>query len=170
VGRKGLWEFLGSRLGSKVLTEHFTWAEAEITSHRSIDNTLPEELKPIIQKTAYGMERVRTCLNVPIIVSSWYRCPELNAAVGSKDTSQHLKGEAVDWIAPQYGTPVVVAKKLLQYQEYINWDQLILEHTWIHISFKSDPTVANRGQVLSLLQNGSYSVGLTDKQGNPYYA
>jgi len=157
------------------LTEHFTWAEAEITTHREIENTIPSELFSVIRNTAYGMERIRTVLGTPIIISSWYRNPELNTAVGSGDYSQHPKGEAVDWISPRYGSPVVVAKKLIQFAEYIKFDQLILEHTWIHTSFKSDPTAKSRGEVLSLLSKADpktgrqYADGLTDKMGNPYY-
>lgn len=153
------------------LTEHFTWEEAEITNHRQYDNSIPEDLKSAVLNTAHGMERVRSILGTPILVSSWYRCLDLNRAIGSNnETSQHPLGEAVDWISPTYGIPVVVAKKLLKHQDYIKWDQLILEHTWIHISFKADPTIAQRGQVLSLLQSGGYAQGLTDKSGNPYYA
>lgn len=152
------------------LTNHFTWAEAEVTTHRDIDNRIPRELFDTIIKTAQGMERVRTVLSDAILVSSWYRCPELNAAIGSKNTSQHILGEAVDWICPSFGEPVAVAQRLLRYKDYVKFDQLILEHTWIHTSFKADPASTNRGEVLSLLKNGGYSPGLTDNMGNPYYA
>jgi len=159
-----------------TLTENFTWAEASITTHRDIENEIPEELISIIRNTAYGMERIRTLIGLPISISSWYRGSELNKAVGSEDTSQHLKGEAVDWICPKFGTPLKLVQKLIQFREYINYDQLILEHNWVHTSFQSNPDIHSRGQVLSLLKNRDpktgrkYADGVTDNMGNPYYA
>lgn len=159
-----------------VLTEHFAWQEAEATTHREIDNTIPVTLFKVIRNTAQGMERIRSALAAPIHISSWYRCHELNEAVGGSKESQHTRGEAVDWICPRYGSPVLVVKKLLQFQEYLDFDQLILEHTWIHTSFQSDPARKNRGEVLSLLKRPDpktgkrYASGLTDPMGNPYYA
>jgi zinc D-Ala-D-Ala carboxypeptidase len=150
------------------LTEHFTLEEAQITNHRTIDNTAPMVIIPVLMKTAIGMERVRACLeNSPITVSSWYRCFELNKAVGSSNTSQHPKGEAVDFISPSYGSPLKIVRKLAENQILLRFDQLILEHTWVHISFQSNPDVKPRGQVLTLLHNKSYAQGITDKYGVP---
>jgi len=150
------------------LTEHFTLEEAQITNHREIDNIAPMVIIPVLMKTAMGMERVRACLeDKSIIVSSWYRCPELNKAVGSGPTSQHPKGEAVDFISPAYGSPLKIVRKLAENQILIRFDQLILEHTWVHISFQSNPDVKPRGQVLTLLSNKKYAQGITDKNGVP---
>lgn len=150
------------------LTEHFTLEEAQITTHREIENLAPMVIVPVLMKTAMGMERVRACLgDKPITISSWYRCPELNKAVGSDPTSQHIKGEAVDFICPSYGSPLNVVRKLAENQILIRFDQLILEHTWIHISFRSNPDVKPRGQVLTLLRNKKYAQGITDKNGVP---
>ena len=94
---------------------HFSWAEAEITSHRGIDNRIPKQYWINVIYTAVGMESARLILNkFPILVTSWYRCPELNTAIGSKLTSQHLIGKAVDWICPGFGTPGNDTKKLLR--------------------------------------------------------
>lgn len=41
------------------LTEHFSWEEACVTSVRNIDNTIPEDIKPAIQKTAVRLESSR---------------------------------------------------------------------------------------------------------------
>ena len=150
------------------LSDHFTWAEASFTSHREVDNEIPSELYPVIKHTARYMERVRASLdNKPLTVSSWYRCPELNAAVGGSSGSQHMKGEAVDFICPSFGTPVQVCRRLMMYQDLLKFDQLILEHSWVHISFSYDPGVPDRGQVLSLLKNKKYAQGLTDLNGSP---
>jgi hypothetical protein len=152
------------------LTQNFTIQEVNFSStadRLGIDNTLPAALWDSVLKTAVGMEKVRAALgNKPVSIDSWYRCLELNRALKSKDTSQHLKGEAVDFICPTYGTPTQIAKFLLTNQSLIRWDQLILEHSWIHISWNSsNPNSGQRGEVLSLLSTGGYSTGLTDSSG-----
>lgn len=149
---------------TQMITEHFSWAEAETTSHRNLNNKLPANLQVAVINTARGMERVRALLdNKSVHINSWYRSPEVNAAVGGSPTSQHSKGEAVDFICPGYGSPLDVAKQLVKYQELLNFDQLIYEHTWVHISFQSNPNVKPRGQVLTLLNNKKYAVGITTK-------
>lgn len=141
------------------LSEHFSWAEASITTHRNIDNTIPENLKDNIINTAAKMELVRGILATPILVSSWYRCFELNAAIGSNNaTSAHPKGTAVDFISPAFGEPRVIVAKLMQHIKELQYDQLIFEHTWVHIGW--DPSGKYRSQVLTLNHDGTYSNGL----------
>ena len=155
----------------KDISDHFTWEDvvrSDTAARLGIDNTLPEELKPAAINTSKGMESVRALLGKPIYVSSWYRCLELNEALKSKPTSQHIKAEAVDFTSPKFGTPLEVCSRILKYPELIKFDQLILEHTWVHISFSAIPGVKQRGQVLSLLSSGKYALGLTDKSGVPY--
>lgn len=154
-----------------MLSNNFSLAEAiasETAERNGIDNTPPTDILVVMNKTAIGMERVRAMLgNKSIHTNSWYRCHDLNLAVGSKDTSQHPKGEAVDFICPLYGSPLDICKLLIANQSLIRFDQLILEHTWVHISF----AIVNgnpRNQVLSLLSSGHYAPGLTDKNGVKY--
>ncbi len=126
----------------------------------------PAILQAIVN-TAKNMESVREVLDdSPITVKSWYRSPTVNKLVGSKNSnSQHTKGEAVDFDADDYGTPLDICKRIIE--SGITFDQLILEHSWVHISFKS-PSSKNRKQVLSLLANGKYATGLTNKSGKTY--
>jgi hypothetical protein len=151
-------------MDTQFLTEHFTWAEANVTLHRDIDNTIPEEVKANILHSAKQMERVRALLNLPISISSWYRCPELNTAVKGSKTSQHMLGFAIDFICPKFGTPAQVVKKISEFPELIRFDQLILEHTWVHISF-ANPLSSGKREVLSLLHSGGYAQGITDRFG-----
>lgn len=152
------------------LSEHFSYEEAiasDTADRYDIDNTPDSAQLEVMLKTAVKMEKVRASLgNKSIHVNSWFRNLQLNRALKSKDSSQHLKGEAVDFICPSFGTPLQICKKLMQDQILIGFDQLILEHTWVHISF----SILNgkpRGQVVSLLSNGGYAPGLTDKHGKP---
>jgi hypothetical protein len=146
-------------------SKHFSWAEAEITNHRNLDNCIPIEIWPGVIYSALGMESIRTVLNaLPITVSSWYRCLELNRIIGSKDTSQHVQGLAIDWICPGFGPPYRCVLACIEQREWIDFDQLILERGWIHTSF-TIPSVKPRNQVLTLLSNGSYASGITDMNG-----
>ena len=155
---------------STYLSAHFSLSDAlksPTADHDHINNDASISIVTVMTIAASNMEVVRKILkNLPITVNSWYRCPELNTAVGSKSTSQHLKGEAIDFTCAGFGTPTDICKWLIQNRDTIKFDQLILEHTWVHISFAITSGEAPRGQVLSLLSNGSYSIGLTDKEGN----
>lgn len=148
------------------LSENFTWFEASITQHREISNDIPSNLYSSIKNTAAWMEKVRKVLgNNIIIVSSWYRSPALNAAVGGSTTSEHMEGTAVDFVCPKFGEPVDIVRKLAQFDSKVYFNQLILEHSWVHISFPVPPALPKM-QVLSLLANKRYAVGITDKYGN----
>lgn len=154
----------------QFLSDHFTLREA-LSSQKAeelgIDNSHPSAaVLNATQYTAGRMELVRTALHgVSIHVDSWIRCLELNTALGSHPNSQHILGEAVDFIAQGFGTPLDIAKAIIAANDTIQFDQLILEGTWVHISFCA-PTVQPRGHVLSLLETGGYAIGITDKKGN----
>ena len=150
------------------LTEHFTLAEATHTSH-PIRNVPSAEVVVVLRATAAKMELVRSCLdNQPIRINSWYRCPELNSLVGSKPTSDHIRGAAVDFVCPNFGSTLEVCRRIIANQDLLGFKQLILEHGWVHISFDPNPLTQPKLQVLSLLQSGSYAVGLTDPKGRYY--
>lgn len=156
------------------LTPHFWLSEtydSQIAARKRIDNTPPVELITTLKRCAEQMELVRACLgNFPVVVSSWYRCPELNEEVGGAKDSRHQRGEAVDFTVRSFGTPVQVVKKLVESD--IQFDQLILEHTWVHISWAISSGRPRR-QVLTLIpskvkgQKASYVAGITDKEGKP---
>jgi hypothetical protein len=132
------------------LSPHFTLDELIATQHRGIDNTPPPDVAANLVKTALLLEQVRTKLGVPVIVSSGYRCPELNKAVGGQPKSQHLTGQAADFIAPGFGSPSTVAAAIRDSQ--IPYDQLIIEFgRWVHISWATTP----RHQALAIDNTGT---------------
>ena len=151
------------------LSQHFTLAEAIASSKAmklKLDNSAPPAVVSTMKVTAAYMEIVRGILGAPISVNSWYRSELVNAAVGGKETSQHRKGEAVDFVCPSFGTPLAICRKLISMQSIIPYDQLILEHTWVHISFSVLAANPKR-QVISLISGNRYAAGLTDMQGRP---
>ena len=136
------------------LSPHFTLAEMTVSqtaARNGIDNTPTHEVLARMRKTAQGLEAVRTVLGgAPIIISSGYRSPAVNAAVGGAKASQHLTGEAVDFTAPRFGSVVDVFDAIRR--SGIKYDQIIQEFgSWVHISFSDKP----RGQALIIDSNGT---------------
>lgn len=142
-----------------IFTRHFSYEEfirSEAAAKAGISNDLPRELVPAAQFTLAGMERVRAALkSLPVQMLSGYRGPEVNRLVGGSSSSQHMRAEAVDFVCPAYGTPREIAQFLAPLAWIIGIDQLILEPTWIHVSFTVNP----RGQVLRVVA-GKYKAGL----------
>jgi len=148
------------------LSKYFTWEEvtrSPTADRLGIDNSFPLVLDTNIKHTAAKMDALRVILGTPVIVDSWYRCPALNSALKSKPTSEHLLGQAVDFISPDFGTPLEICQYLLHYEDNLNWNQLIYEHTWVHISFPSMDSVLGKREVLTLMPDGSYALGLKSK-------
>ena len=83
----------------------------------------------------------------PIRVSSGYRNPSLNRAIGGSRSSQHCKGQALDlqfWEMGKMNNKVIydwILKSGLEFDQMINE----FDFAWIHISLKKED---NRNQVL----------------------
>lgn len=123
------------------LSEHFTLEEftfSQTAIRLGIDNRPNHVQIEKLKTTAGNMEQVREVLGgKPIIIKSGFRSYALNKAVGGSMDSQHQKAEAVDFVCPEFGNPKVVCQAL-EISD-INFDQLIYEGTWVHISFSSKP-------------------------------
>ena len=118
------------------LSPHFSLAEltaSQTAARKGLGNTPDAVVKNNLTITAANLEKVRELLNHPIIISSGYRSPAVNRAVGGAATSAHTKGWAVDFICPGFGSPVQVVEKLKSSD--LIFDQIIEEGTWVHISF-----------------------------------
>ena len=105
---------------------------------RHIDNSPSKEVERSLTALVERiLDPLREAYGKPIIVTSGYRCPRLNAIVGSTPSSQHVKGEAAD-IKSVQDTPEE-NKKLydLIVKLKLPFDQLINEHNydWVHVSF-----------------------------------
>lgn len=125
-----------------MLTDHFSLDEMIATSHREFDNTPPEPVVTALRRTAQLLEEIRTLLgDRPVLVTSGYRCPALNRAVGGVANSQHVVGQAADFICPSFGTPREVWQRL--FDSPVQYDQLIYEHptlpSWCHVSWSNEP-------------------------------
>mgnify|MGYP001235793857 CR=1 FL=1 len=109
------------------------------------------------------LEPVRAHFDKPITITSGYRSEELCEAIGSKKTSQHTRGEAVDFEIMGISN----LQLALWIQNNCDFDQLILEFWkeeeggnsgWVHCSYKEG---SNRKQVLTF-DGKEFKNGLPD--------
>lgn len=118
---------------------------------RGINNKCNIEQAGNIQRLIVEvLDPLREAYGKPIRVTSGFRSPELNKAVGGSRTSDHMTGCAADIV----GTPnnKEENKKLFELVQELglSYDQLIDEKNfrWVHVSFRSKET--NRKQVLAM--------------------
>lgn len=95
-----------SILGQLKVSENFTWAEALLsgnTQRRNAANLKVYVDLALLNDVHIAFQRfqvVREVLGEPMKVTSAYRDPETNKAVGGKPLSQHVQGTAIDFIVP----------------------------------------------------------------------
>ena len=149
------------------LSPHFTLSEmtkSQFAVRRGINNSLDDE-KPGDSEMIANLrhlcleilEPVREAFGIPFAPASAYRSPALNAALGSKPSSQHVLAQAVDIELP--GIPNLELARWIR--DHLNYDQLILEfHSpaepasgWVHVSLKE---VGNRRRELTINKNGVF--------------
>ena len=74
-----------------MLSEHFSIDE--LNKHKF---DMPDEVLDNLKMLAVQLEIIRAHFNAPVIINSGYRNLDYNRNIGSKDTSQHVKGTAAD--------------------------------------------------------------------------
>lgn len=151
------------------LSENFSLSEflkSQTASRRGIDNTPTDEhladMKILVDNV---LQPLREELGKPLIITSGYRSPALNKAIGGSTTSQHSKGQAADIECIGMSN-----RQLAMYiRDNFEFDQLILEFYnpdegensgWVHVSFVYGE---NRKEVMTALsRNGSvdYQYGI----------
>jgi len=136
------------------LTEHFTLEELTHTDHRQYDNTPNDAELENLKRLAEFLEEVKTVLGgKPVMVNSAFRSKQVNDAVGSRDSSQHRIGCAVDFRVPQL-TPDQVVKAIIA--SNLGYDQVIREFDrWTHLSIPNTPDAKPRKQALIIDKTGT---------------
>jgi hypothetical protein len=138
------------------ISKHITFAEAtksNTATRLGIDNNPSPEIIETMKATAENLfEPIREQCG-PIRISSFYRSPELNRAIGGAKISQHCKGEAIDIQAINVTNAELfrVACELDQFDQIIWEFGTLTEPDWIHISFKKE---GNRKQILRATKIG----------------
>ena len=125
------------------VSDNITYKEAlhsNTAKRLGIENVPDEFTFETMQITAeHVFEPVRKHFNEPIYISSFYRCEELNKAIGGSSKSQHCKGEAID-IDDVY-SKATNADFFNYIKDKLEFDQLIWEFgddtnpDWVHVSY-----------------------------------
>ena len=82
------------------ITRNFTDTEftrSNTAIKNNINNKLPDEYTDNMMRVLNLLQVIRDSWNAPLIISSGYRCPELNKKVGGASNSDHVYGAAVDF-------------------------------------------------------------------------
>lgn len=132
------------------ISEHISYKEATMSPtaiRNGISNEPDEYQLARMKKVAAKFEQIREYYGKPIKITSFFRSIELNKAIGgSSKTSQHMQGEAIDFVCEGM-------KELFEWiRKNVEYDQLIWEYgndtapDWIHISYTEQRP--NRHEVL----------------------
>lgn len=149
-----------------MLSEHFALREftrSQTADRKGIDNT-PDEMaiERMRRLCKITMEPIREHFG-PVVITSGFRCPALNAAIGGADNSSHTRGEAADFEAMNHDN-LYVAHWCAEHKSLLAFDQLILEYHvrgdphsgWVHISY--GPRI--RREILTAIKGEGYARGL----------
>ena len=125
---------------------HFSLEEltrSQAATRNEIDNSPDEKQLNNLVRMAWFLEslrmRIRMLINKRsvVIVSSGFRCEELNLIIGGSKTSAHMKGLAADIICPDL-TPLELAEFIRDNMADEGFDQVILEfNKWTHVGLCS---------------------------------
>lgn len=161
-----------------VLTPHFAlreFTESTTAMKHGIDNRpTPEVVENLRRLCTHTLEPLREKLGLPIIITSGFRTKELNdIIVHASRKSQHMVGQAADFYAVQSSKfkaqgdegsklnvqgsreLLIQAFRLIITEPEIDFDQLIIYPTFIHVSYVSRER--NRHQLTRASSNGAYT-------------
>lgn len=129
----------------EIQSEFFTLREltkSSTASRNHIDNTPSAE---IIQNLQYGVDMVldplRRLYGKPIVITSGYRCPELNKKVAGVANSWHTQGNAADIHVSSLAEASKIFSNL---QKIPSVDTALFEHStsgqWLHVQWNMNKT------------------------------
>ena len=135
-----------------MISKHISYKEGvySITAtRRGIDNTPNnDQLLKMVSVAEEVFEPLRNYVGGPIKINSFFRCPELNTAIGGSSKSQHCKGQAID-IDDTFGR-MTNAEMYNFIKDNLEFDQIIWEFgdddnpDWVHVSYVSAEENRNR--------------------------
>ena len=125
-----------------MIMSYFTIKELSRSSTAEklgIDNTPTPEIRAKLNTLISVLDKIREQYGKPIFVTSGYRCPMLNKAVGGVNSSQHVKGEAADLVGRNDDDTRKIFETAKAFGQF---DQLLYEknskgNIWVHISYKA---------------------------------
>ncbi len=134
------------------ISKHISYKEAtrSATALRLGIENIPNEYQlqnmEMVAKKVF--EPLREAVDAPIKINSFFRCEELNKAIGGSTKSQHCQGRAID-IDDIYGH---VSNAFMYYyiKDNLDFDQLIWEFgtddspDWVHVSYVDEDSNRKR--------------------------
>ena len=158
-----------SKLDGLRLSPHFTLGELTKTSYKTEDGNIPsrvaiENLKNLCEN---WLEDLRYSYNtlyprdysqgeMPLVINSGYRSPEVNKRAGGSATSNHLAGCAVDIRVAGFEQAIRYASILLDISDGTkrDFDELYIERNkagshWIHFAVKPKDNRRKSGFILT---------------------
>ena len=140
------------------ISDHISYTEAVKTSSKLSNEPNEAQKTAMVWVAEYLFEPVRKWWDKPINVNSFFRSKEVNREKGGASSSQHVKGEAIDFSAQDKKDNAKLFKWIY---DNLDFDQLIWEAgnddypDWIHGSLK--PT-GNRKDCLRMTRINGKSV------------
>lgn len=146
-----------------MISKHISYKEGTFsaTAIRKCINNEPTSWQLCNMKLIANsiFEPLRNHFKVPIKINSFFRCNQLNGALGGSLTSQHMTGNAID-IDDAYSG---ITNKQMFYHIAINldFDQLILENwngrtaSWVHVSYVNN--ISNRNKLSVMYKKNGYT-------------
>ena len=140
-----------SELNGLRLSPHFTLGEVTKTKHKTADGNIPSHeaivnLRNIcegwLEDLRYSYNRLYGDEEIPVVITSEYRSPEVNRLAGGAKNSNHLTGCAVDIRCMGPEQMIRYAGILLDIADgtHRDIDELILEKRgtiyWIHFAVR----------------------------------
>ena len=153
----------------ELLSPHFTLREFVVSQtakeHGIVNVPSEPEVENLRALCVHTLEPLREALGLPIVVTSGYRCKQLNQLlVQHSKKSQHMNGEAADFVVQDSKVKfqgenrrelLIKAFRTIILDENIDFDQLIIYPSFIHVSYTSRHK--NRQKLTRAFANGSYS-------------
>ena len=134
------------------ISKNITYKEAihsNTAKRLGIDNEPShEQIANMMTIATMIFQPLRSWVGGPIKITSFFRSPKLNSAIGGSKTSQHCTGQAMD-IDDVYGYKSN-AEMFMYIKENLDFDQLIWEFgndenpSWIHVSYVDAQENRNR--------------------------
>lgn len=118
-------EFFASSTASKNGIKNEPRIDERATIERNINSLVDNVLDPIRDK-----------LRTPVVITSGYRCPQVNKLVGGVNNSQHMSGCAADFHVKGYNHSMMYEVFLYVFNT-LEFDQLIYypSKNFIHVSY-----------------------------------
>ena len=151
-------KFVNQMLSKNFNLDEFTVSQA--AERFGYNNTPSEEIISNLKELCvHVLQPLRDLVKVPVVITSGYRSPTVNAVIGGHYHSQHLEGKAADFLIPSLTLP----ESFNEVYNNLPYDQLIFEFgRWIHVSYNR---TENRKQAMvSKKVDGKVVYALVDKE------